>query len=136
EEVQPFTLTDLQAVAGTQRARVASVTVRDNRTGKHRSCSGIGQGPLEAVINSIKQAIPADIQFVDLELHSLASGEDASGEAVVTVSHEGKLFKSSASDKDIVLAAARAYLGACNQALQAGSASGQGSDRGADVSAR
>lgn len=119
EEVQPFTLTDLQAVAGTQRARVASVTIRDNRTGSVHSCSGIGQGPLEAVINSIRQAIPADIAFVDLELHSLSSGEGASGEASVTVSHEGRMYKSSASDKDIVLAAAQAYLGACNQALQA-----------------
>lgn len=118
-DVQPFTLADLQAVAGTQRARVASVTVRDNRTGALRSCSGIGQGPLEAVINSIKQAIPAEIRFEDLELHSLASGEDAAGEASVTVSHQGRSFKSSASGRDIVLAAAQAYIGACNQALQA-----------------
>jgi len=118
-DVQPFTLTDLQAVAGTQRARVASVTVRDNRTGRLVSCSGIGQGPLEAVINCLKQAIPADIRFEDLELTSLAAGEDAEGEAAVTVSFMGRMFKSTASDRDIVLAAAQAYIGACNQALQA-----------------
>jgi len=95
------------------------VTVRDNRTGRLVSCSGIGQGPLEAVINCLKQAIPADIRFEDLELTSLAAGEDAEGEAAVTVSFMGRMFKSTASDRDIVLAAAQAYIGACNQALQA-----------------
>jgi 2-isopropylmalate synthase len=117
--MQCFTLADLQAVAGTQRARVASVTIRDNRTGTLHSVSGIGQGPLEAVIASIKQVIPADIRFEDLELHSLGAGEDAEGEASVTVSFRGRMFKSSASGKDIVLAAAQAFIGACNQALHA-----------------
>lgn len=134
-DIQPFALADLQAVAGTQRARVASVTVRDNRSGKLHSYSGIGQGPLEAVINSIKQAIPADIRFEDLELHSLGSGADAAGEATVTVSHRGRLFKASASDKDIVLAAAQAYIGACNQALHAaGHALGASDGAAADAS--
>jgi len=118
-EMQCFTLTDLQAVAGTQRARVASVTIRDNRTGTLHSVSGIGQGPLEAVIASIKQVIPADVRFEDLELHSLGAGEDAEGEASVTVSFRERMYKSSASGKDIVLAAAQAFIGACNQAMQA-----------------
>lgn len=132
-DVQAFTLTDLQAVAGTQRARVASATVRDNRTGVLRSYSGIGQGPLEAAINSIKQAIPADIRFEDLELHSLGSGEDAAGEALVTVSHGGRMYKSSASGRDIVLAAAQAYIGACNLAIYAEGLAEPGSAAGAGV---
>jgi len=120
ESVRAFSLADLQVVAGTQRARVASVTVMDHLKGTEHSCSGIGQGPLEAVINSIRQAIPLHIQFDDLELHSLSSGESAYGEAVVTISHQGRTYRGSAAHKDIILAAAQAFIAACNQAVYGG----------------
>lgn len=116
EAVQAFTLSDLQVVAGTQRARVASATVVDNRTGTERVCSAIGQGPVEAAIHCIRQAIPQGIEFKDLELHSLSAGESAHAEAIVTVSCAGREYRGSAVHHDIVLAAAQAFIAACNQA--------------------
>ena len=119
QTVQAYSLVDLQVVAGTQRARVASVTVADHTTGTEHSCSSIGQGPIEAVINSIRQAIPLAVTFEDLELHSLSSGESAHGEAVVTVSSEATAYRGSAANKDIILAVAEAFVAACNQAAYA-----------------
>jgi len=113
----PYTLVDLQVLSGTQRARIASVTIREGGTGKERTCSAMGAGPIEAVINCIKQVIPAAAEFEDLELHSLSSGEDAHGEAVVTVLHGGRRYRGTAIHKDIILAVAQAFVGACNQAV-------------------
>ena len=113
----PYTLVDLQVLSGTQRARIASVTIREGATGAERTCSGMGAGPIEAVINCIKQVIPVAAEFEDLELHSLSSGEDAHGEAVVTVLHGGRRYRGTAIHKDVILAVAQAFVGACNQAV-------------------
>jgi 2-isopropylmalate synthase len=80
----------------------------------------MGEGPLEAVIHCIQQAIPVAAQFEDLELHSLSTGEDAHGEAVVSIIIEGERFRGTSIHKDIIYAAAQAYVGACNQAVMTG----------------
>ncbi|WP_127531094.1 2-isopropylmalate synthase [Paenibacillus kobensis] len=117
----PFVLVDLQVISGTQRGRVASVTIRDD-SGQERSYSAVGEGPLEAVIRCIQQAIPAEAEFEDLELHSLSTGEDAYGEAVVTIVYDGQRCRGTSIHRDIVLAAAQAYVAACNQAIMGGAA--------------
>jgi len=117
----PYMLVDLQVVSGTQRGRVASVTIRDDG-GRERSYSAVGEGPLEAVIRCIQQAIPAEVVFEDLELHSLSTGENAYGEAIVTIMYEGQRCCGTSVHRDIVLAAAQAYVSACNQAIMSGAA--------------
>jgi len=137
--VEAYSLSDLQVVAGTQRARVASATIIEQSSGKHISASAIGQGPLEAAIRCIRQAIPLDVSFEDLELHSLSAGESASGEAAVTIRYRDRTFRGTAVHKDIVLAAAQAFVSACNQAVHAfgevagadGSGEGKGETTGA-----
>lgn len=113
----PYKLVDLQVLAGSNKSRVASVTIRENEDGEERSYSGMGAGPLEAVINCIQQAIPVAAEFEDLELHSLSTGEDAYGEAVVSIVTNGERFRGTSIHKDIIFAAAQAYVGACNQAV-------------------
>jgi len=119
-QIDPYALIDLQVLSGTQRARIASVTVRERESGQERTYAGMGTGPLEAVIHGIRQAVPLEAEFEDLELHSLSTGEDAHGEAVVTVLYGGRRYKGAAIHEDIILAAAQAYVGACNQALLGG----------------
>ncbi|WEK54960.1 MAG: 2-isopropylmalate synthase [Candidatus Cohnella colombiensis] len=118
--VQPFALVDLQVLAGSQKSRIASVTIHRSEDGSENTYTGSGEGPLEAVINCIRQAMPVDAVFEDLELHSLSTGEDASGEAVVSVISGGERYRGTAIHKDIILAAARAYVSACNGAVIAG----------------
>lgn len=113
----PYVLVDLQVLAGSQKSRIASVTVRGSADGQERTYTGAGTGPLEAVIQCIRQAIPAAAEFEDLELHSLSTGEDAYGEAAVSIVYQGERYRGTAIHQDIVLAAAQAYVAACNQAL-------------------
>jgi len=113
----PYVLADLQVQAGTHRSRTATVTIRENEGGTEQAYIALGAGPLEAVIAAIQQAIPVAAEFEDLELHSLSTGEDAYGEAVVSVLHMGARYRGSAIHKDIILAAAQAYIAACNGAV-------------------
>lgn len=118
EVVETYSLIDLQVTAGTRQEYAATATIFDNRRGVELFCSGVGEGPLGAAIASIKQAVADDVEFEDLELHSLSSGESAHGEAVVTINRNGSSYRGSALHKDIVIAAAHAFLSACNQAVR------------------
>ncbi|MGG4143929.1 2-isopropylmalate synthase [Paenibacillus algorifonticola] len=113
----PYVLTDLQVLSGSHQSRIATVTIRENDADTERSYTGSGEGPLEAVIHCIQQAIPVAAEFEDLEIHSLSTGEDAHGEAVVTIVHAGERYRGTSIHSDIVYAAAQAYVGACNQAM-------------------
>lgn len=116
--LEAFSLVDFQVVTGNGRLRSASATVKDNASGKQATCAAVGQGPVEALIGCIKAALPFTAEFVDLELHSMSGGESAGGEAEVTVDVDGTLYKGTASNQDILFAAAQAFMGACNQAAR------------------
>ncbi|MBM7565168.1 2-isopropylmalate synthase [Paenibacillus sacheonensis] len=134
QQHDPYVLVDLQVLAGTQRSRIASVTIRERETQEEGTFTGTGTGPLEAVIHCLQQAIPVGAEFDDLELHSLSTGEDARGEAVVSVVHDNRRYTGTAVHNDIILASAQAYVAACNQLIMSIQASGSESHKEAKSS--
>lgn len=115
----PYALIDMQVITNNQRTRVASVTLRNQRTGVEQSYSSTGEGPIDALIRAMKQAMPMSVEFRDLELYSLSAGETASGEAAVTIAIGDTEYHGTAIDPDIILAVAKAFLSACNQGVTA-----------------
>ena len=118
-QIDALSLVHVQAVTNNRMERMASVTLRENQSGLERTFSGTGEGPVEALTHCILQSIPIAVEFRDLELHSLSAGEEASGEAVVTISAGDREFRGVGIDRDIVLAVAQGLLSSCNQALRA-----------------
>ncbi|MED4601146.1 2-isopropylmalate synthase [Paenibacillus validus] len=116
--LEPFTLVSTQLVTGDAGHRVASCTIRNEETGREKVYTGTGEGPVEAVVAGIKQALPFEAEFSDLELYSLSSGEEASGEAIVTVRANGQTYRGVSAQRDILMAAAHAFMAACNQAAR------------------
>lgn len=116
--MEPYTLVSTQLVTGTAGHRMASCTVRDNVSGHETVYTGTGEGPIEALVAGIKQALPFEAEFADLELYSLSGGEQANGEATVTIRAQGGSFRGSAVHRDIVVAAAQAFMAACNEAAR------------------
>ena len=117
-QIDALSLLRMQAASNSGMQCMASVALRDNRTGEERTFSGTGEGPVEALTHAILHALPIAVEFRDLELHSLSSSEAASGEAVVTVAAGGREFSGVGVDRDILLAVAQGLLSACNQALR------------------
>lgn len=116
--LERFSLVDVQVVVSSLKHRVASVTVKDNETGKESAFSAIAEGSVEALIRCIKQAMPFALDFMDLELQSIAHGEQANAEAAVEIAVGGTHYQGSALDRDVVVAVARACMSACNQAAR------------------
>jgi 2-isopropylmalate synthase len=117
-QMEPFTLTHMQVVSSSDRNRVASVSIKNNQTGFENVYSGTGEGPIEAIVQCLRQAIPMAVDFSDLELHSLSTGEKATGEAEVTISVGGQTYKNTGIDQDVLVAVAKAFISACNQAIR------------------
>jgi 2-isopropylmalate synthase len=118
EVLEPFSLIQAQVLTGTTGHRMASCIIKDNKAGKELVCSGTGDGAVEALVAGIKQALPLDVQFADLELYSLSSGEQANGEAIVTVSADGNHYKGVSVHQDVLMAVAQAFMAASNQAVR------------------
>ncbi|WNC17592.1 2-isopropylmalate synthase [Brevibacillus brevis] len=116
--LEPFTLVNAQVLTGTSGSRMASCTITNNATGEETVFSGTGEGPVEALVAGIKQALPIEVEFTDMELYSLSSGEHATGEAIVTVSANGSLFKGVSEHRDVLMAVAQAFMAASNQAVR------------------
>ncbi|MGG1514032.1 2-isopropylmalate synthase [Paenibacillus oryzisoli] len=117
-QMEPFSLVHMQVVSNSDKDRVASVAVRNNTTGEEQVYSGTGEGPIEAIIHGLQQAMPMAVDFSDLELHSLSTGEKATGEAEVTIAVNGETYKNTAIDQDVLVAVAKAFVSACNQAMR------------------
>ncbi|WP_282943226.1 2-isopropylmalate synthase [Paenibacillus sp. RC67] len=116
--LEPFTLVQAQVLTGTTGHRMASCIVTNNMTGEEIICSGTGEAPVEALVAGIKQVLPIPVEFADLELYSMSSGEEANGEAIVTVSAYGSSYRGVSEHRDVLMAVAQAFMAACNQAVR------------------
>ncbi|WP_166241433.1 2-isopropylmalate synthase [Paenibacillus turpanensis] len=121
QAIVPFEFVDMQMMtAAASGSRVAAVTLRNTADGAVQTFTAAGQGPIEAAIIAMKQAMPVPVEFEHLELHSMASGEAAYCEAAVHVRARGCGYRGSAIDDDVIVAAAKAYLAAANEAVRSG----------------
>ncbi|HVY23451.1 MAG TPA: 2-isopropylmalate synthase [Steroidobacteraceae bacterium] len=72
-------------------------------------------GPVDAVIKAIETATQRHPALCKFEVRSVSLGEDAQGEALITVEHEGRSYRGVGVSTDIIEAAARAFLEVVNR---------------------
>jgi len=73
------------------------------------------EGPVDAVVKAIDAATGTSVQVRKFEVHSVSVGEDAQGEALLTVEHNGRSYRGSGVSTNIIEAAARSYLEIVNR---------------------
>jgi 2-isopropylmalate synthase len=94
----------------------ASVILRLKHTdGRNVEQKMTAEGPVDAVVKAIDAATGTSVQVRKFEVHSVSVGEDAQGEALLTVEHNGRSYRGSGVSTNIVEAAARAYLEVINR---------------------
>jgi 2-isopropylmalate synthase len=118
--VERFSVEETHITTLAGGVKTAAVTLRDGVDGTLAVAHATGNGPVEAVVAALKSALPVALQFADLELYSLSSGEDATGEAIVTATADGMSYRGTAVDHDIIFAVAKAYVAAANVAIREG----------------
>lgn len=73
------------------------------------------EGPVDAVVKAIDAATGTAVQVRKFEVHSVTVGEDAQGEALLTVEHNGRSYRGAGVSTNIIEAAARSYLEVINR---------------------
>ncbi len=113
-ERSPFHIESLRVVSGT--GVQPSVTVAIARDGWRAQGSATGDGPVDAVCRAIAGILGVEPVLESYELRAVGGGSDALGEARVQIALDERRYVGQATDTDVVLGSARAYLSAAGRA--------------------
>jgi 2-isopropylmalate synthase len=113
---ETYALDYLHMVSGT--GVVPSATVRIKKDNEVFQDSGVGDGPVDAVLNAIDAITGLKGRLQDYQIRAVTSGKDALGEVSIKVDFDGTVVPGKASSTDVVEASARAYVNALNRLVQ------------------
>jgi len=113
----PWRLQALQFESGTDCDATATLQLM-NEDGRTTTITAMGDGPVEAAFNGLEEVSGISLKLKNFELHSATAGDDAQGEATVTVEYEGESYRGQSASVDIVEAGCRAYLEVINRILR------------------
>jgi len=83
-----------------------------------------GDGPIDAAFKAAEQIFGTHYELEEFQIRAVTGGREATGDALVKLRHEGKLFSGRGVSTDIVGASIRAYLSAVNKILHEGEGRG------------
>lgn len=109
-----FQLEHVQVTCGDCTCPTATVTML-KPNGTVVTDAAVGSGPVDAVYRAIHRLVEVPNQLVEFSVQSVTEGIDALGTVTVRLRSGERLFSGQASDTDIVVAAAHAYLNALNR---------------------
>lgn len=109
-----FQLEHVQVTCGDCTCPTATVTIL-KPDGKILTHAAVGVGPVDAVYRAVNQLVNIPNQLVEFSVQSVTEGIDALGTVTVRLRQNDRLFSGNASDTDIVVAAAHAYMSALNR---------------------
>jgi len=93
------------------RGRSMIATIRER--GLERTIAGVGSGPVDAFVASLRQAGIADVSVVDYSEHALGAGADGRAAAYVALDlGDGRIVWGVGIDRDIVAASLHAVVSA------------------------
>jgi 2-isopropylmalate synthase len=110
----PWHLESLHAVSDSAGAAMARIGLRHS-DGRTVSQESTGDGPVDASFKAIETATGIPVTLRKFEVRSVSMGEDAQGEAVVTVEYNGRAYRGSSVTTDIVESGVRAFLEVVNR---------------------
>lgn len=111
-----YRLEDIQVTCGTMGMPTATVKMI-NPAGEAVIYAAVGTGPVDASYKAIDGIVQVPSVLVEYSVHSVTEGIDALGEVTVRIESNGKTFGGYGADNDVVVASAKAYLGAVNRML-------------------
>jgi 2-isopropylmalate synthase len=108
-----FRLEYLSAISGNMA--IPNAVVKMYVDGEERILSDFGTGPIDAVFNTIAKVVGRSPKLVRYSVNAITGGTDAQGEVTVKIEENGRTSVGRASDADIIVASAKAYLNALNR---------------------
>ncbi|PID59375.1 MAG: 2-isopropylmalate synthase [Ignavibacteriae bacterium] len=109
-----YTLEHLQITSGSKS--IPSAVIQLKVAGEIIQESSIGDGPIDAVFNSIERALKINPEVESYNVRSVTSGRQALGEVLLRLrSKDGKSYTGRGVSTDVIEASALAYLSALNK---------------------
>jgi 2-isopropylmalate synthase len=104
------------ASGGEVGENVSRVTAQVLVDGHHRTLSGQGNGPLNALVNALRDELGLEMNWLDYSQHALTAGSEASAVAYVEVAGaDGKPVWGVGMDSSILDASLRAVIAAADR---------------------
>lgn len=113
----PWILQTMSITSGTDQEATAELSLIDEN-GKVSEVSTSAEGPVKAAFTALEQATGVSLILKNFELRSATAGDDAQGEATVTVELDGRSYRGHGTSVDIIQAAGQAYLEVINRILR------------------
>ncbi len=113
----PWSLDVLNVNSGTSSTATASVRLR-HENGECPEEAAVGDGPIAAACQAVERITGIHLVLRNFDLRSVTMGEDAQGEATVTVEYNGVTFRGHGVSTDIVEAGALAWLEVTNRIIR------------------
>ena len=85
--------------------------------GEEKSSESSGQGPIDAIFNSIKKLIPNKSQLMLYQVNAITKGIDAQAEVSVRLEESGVTVLGQGKDIDTMVASAKSYVNALNKLI-------------------
>ncbi len=85
--------------------------------GEEKTVKAIGDGPVDACFNAVKQIFPHGATLQLYHVHAVTEGTDAQATVSVRMEEEGRIVNGQSSDTDTILASVKAYVGALNHLI-------------------
>ena len=85
--------------------------------GETKTVDAVGDGPVDAAFNGIKQLFPHEARLQLYQVHAVTQGTDAQAEVTVRLDENGKTVNGAGADTDTIVASAKAYVHALNKLL-------------------
>ena len=83
--------------------------------GKEVKGESDGNGPVDASLKAIESHVKSGAEMVLYSVNAISGSTESQGEVTVRLQNSGRVVNGVGSDPDIVVASAKAYLGALNK---------------------
>ncbi len=108
-----FKLIYLSSMSGNMAIPTAALKMEVK--GEEKLLSDFGVGPIDAVFNTIDRLVERKPKLTRYSVNAVTGGTDAQGEVTVRLEENSMTSVGRASDPDIIVASAKAYINALNR---------------------
>ncbi len=91
----------------------ANIVLAEN--GRERSSASEGDGPVDATFKAIEKIAASGAELLLYSVNAVTQGTESQGEVTVRLAKGGRVVNGVGADTDIIVASAKAYIGALNK---------------------
>ena len=102
-------------VINSGNAIAATAYIEFTKNGIVNTALSAGDGPIDAAFKAAEQIFGTHYELEEFQIHAVTGGREATGDALVKLRYEGKLYSGRGVSTDIVAASIRAYISAVNK---------------------